>query len=146
MPEFLGNIYNPKHSYLQQYNLTLQQQLQGRFALSLSYVGSRGIHLHNLQEMNPVVPCNMPGSTTASNPGCADFGDGIDRSNQPWNNGRNPVWDPTLTNLTCPPYNPGGTVNSCRINPNAAMIALDATNSDSWYNALQVSTYKVPSN
>jgi hypothetical protein len=135
VPEFLGNVYNPKHSYLQEYNLTLQQQLPAGFALSLSYAGSRGIHQHNLQELNPVEPCNMPGSTTATGPGCTGtYGTYTDRAAAPWNNGKTPVWDPTLTNVSCPLYPTGA---SCRINPNVAMEALDATNADTWYNGLQ---------
>ena len=56
---------NPKTTYMAQYNLTVQQQLPGRMALTVAYVGSRGIHIRRVVEGNPVIPCNMPGSSTA---------------------------------------------------------------------------------
>ncbi len=127
LPFISGNDYNPKSTYLQQYNLSIQRQLPGRMALSAAYVGSRGIHISRAVEGNPVIPCNMPNSTTATNDplGCAGL-TGI-----PWNSGKNPVWDPN--------FMPDGAplCATQRVNPNISAWGKVSTDGDSYYNALQ---------
>jgi hypothetical protein len=131
-PQLTGIDYNAKTFYLQQYNITIQQQLPAGIALSAAYVGSRGIHLRRALEGNPVVPCNYPGATPS--PGCSDGG--INRAAVPWSDGMNPVWDPTLA-----PWNsPIG--RSGRFNPNLAALVFNGFDGDSYYNALQVSVTK----
>jgi hypothetical protein len=105
-------------------------------ALTLAYVGSRGIHIRRVVEGNPVIPCNMPNSSTATaDPaGCAGL------STLPWNNGLNPVWDTTLYPGNSPPG------NSHRVNPNLPALVFNTTDGDSWYNALQTSLAKQVSN
>src|SRR6202043_3931233 len=49
--------YNIKQPQIVQYNLNLQQQLPWQMALSIGYVGSRGIHLNQALEGNFTVPC-----------------------------------------------------------------------------------------
>jgi hypothetical protein len=48
--------YYSKQPHLLQYNLTVEHQLPWNMALSVGYVGSRGINLFNLQEENPNIP------------------------------------------------------------------------------------------
>ena len=48
--------YNLKEPTMYDYTATLQQQLPWNMALSIGYVGSRGIHLYQIREANPTVP------------------------------------------------------------------------------------------
>jgi hypothetical protein len=134
IPQLTGNEYRPKTTYMAQYNVTVQQQLPGHMALTVAYVGSRGIHLRRVVEGNPVIPCNMPGSTTAivDPAGCA----GLTSDVVAWNNGMTPVWDPARHPGNSPPG------NSLRRNPNLAALVWNSTDGDSWYNALQTSVAK----
>jgi hypothetical protein len=136
-PQIAGNEYNPKTTYMQQYNLAIQQQLPGSMVLSAAYVGSRGIHIRRVTEGNPVIPCNMPGSTTAANDptGCG-VGTSSDLSAEPWNKGLTPVWDPALY----PGNAPIGA--NYRVNPNVATWVKSSSDGDSWYSALQTSVAK----
>ncbi len=54
--------YYSKQPHILQYNLTVQQQLPGSFALTIGYVGSRGIDLFRISEQNPfkTVQCTGP--------------------------------------------------------------------------------------
>ena len=83
-------------------NLTVQQQLPFSMALSVSYVGSRGIHLPSIREGNP----NVPQSTGAN---------GL------------PVW---------------ATSGTVRINPNWGNFEILGSQSESSYNAMEVSFVK----
>ena len=131
-PQLTGIDYNASTFYLQQYNLTIQQQLPAGIALSAAYVGSRGVHLRRAMEGNPVIPCNYPGATPTL--GCSDGG--INRAAIAWSDGMNPVWDPMLA-----PWNsPLG--RSGRFNPNVAVLVFKSFDGDSYYNALQVSVTK----
>jgi hypothetical protein len=53
------------HMYMQQYNLSLQQQLTPNWLFSLDYVGNRGVHMRGSYESNPAV--YIPGSSTTGN-------------------------------------------------------------------------------
>ena len=58
---FKGSVISPvnyyvKQPYLIQYNLTVQHQFPGDTALSMSYVGSRGIHHWDILEGNRPIP------------------------------------------------------------------------------------------
>jgi hypothetical protein len=166
IPQPAGNIYNPKSTYLQQYNLSIQQQLPGNVVLSAAYVGSRGIHIRRVIDGNPVEPCNMPGSTIASfvvgpNNPCTQVpvfdpvlgpppsgGYYLNLAAQPWNNGKNPVWDPYLTPTNSAPNSvaiPGSfpfNGGSFRINPHVPTFVEDTTDGDTYYNALQTAVAK----
>ena len=140
IPQLAGNDYRPKSTYMAQYNLTVQQQLPGHMALTVAYVGSRGIHLRRVAEGNPVIPCNMPGSSTAAaDPtGCGAtlanvVANGLSTD---WKNGMNPIWDAALYPAAAPPG------NSYRVNPNLPAYVKSTTDGDSWYNALQTSLNK----
>jgi Carboxypeptidase regulatory-like domain/TonB dependent receptor len=52
--------YHLKQSQLYTWNLTVEQQVLSSMALSLSYVGSRGVHLMGEEEANPNVPAPCP--------------------------------------------------------------------------------------
>ena len=51
--------YQDKSPHSLQYNLSLEQQLPLGVALSVSFVGRRGINLYTGMEGNPVVPKNL---------------------------------------------------------------------------------------
>jgi hypothetical protein len=53
-----GPPYNIQQPYLMQWNMTVDHQLPGSMALSVSYVGTRGVHLWDNQENNPCLPTN----------------------------------------------------------------------------------------
>ena len=136
-PSISGSVYNQRDSYIQEYNLTIQQQLPGNMVLMAAYAGSRGIHLRRDVEGNPVEPCNMPNSTTASLPGCTTaLPDGTIPASVAWNNGKTPVFNGQLY----PGSAPLG--NSYRLNPNVTNFVLITTDADSYYNALQSSVAK----
>lgn len=56
----LRNLYlepNPKHNYVQQWNLTLQRELMPNLTATVAYVGSHGVHLPFLiNDANYVLP------------------------------------------------------------------------------------------
>jgi len=144
-PQIAGNVYNPKSTYMQQYNLAIQQQLPGNMALTAAYVGSRGIHIRRVVDGNPVIPCNMPNSkTAAADPAGCGVGTSNDLSAVAWNNGMTPVWDPALYPGNAPTgdLSQGLTGQSFRVNPNIAAWVASTTDGDSWYNALQTSIAK----
>jgi hypothetical protein len=110
--------YHAKQPYSLQYNLSVERQLPGSLALTLAYVGSRGIHLWSLHDANPVVP--------------SGFVDGI------------PQWVPPpgpFPGFFCPD-GAVSFVNSCRENPALSTVGEFSTVGDSWYNGLQVGVVK----
>ena len=60
--------YNMQQPTLGQWNLQIQQQLPWGMAVTVGYVGTRGWHLYQVREGNPVLPLNgtLPLSPTAS--------------------------------------------------------------------------------
>ena len=44
--------FKPERSYMQQYNLSVQRELLPSFVLTVSYVGSRGVHLARRNDIN----------------------------------------------------------------------------------------------
>jgi hypothetical protein len=48
--------YNASQPYIIQYNLTVQRQLARNAAISVAYVGTRGVHLWQQLEGNPTIP------------------------------------------------------------------------------------------
>lgn len=103
--------YNPPRNYVQQYNLTLQQNLMWNLNLKTAWVGSHGVH-----QAFRTTDANIPQPTIAPNGQmifpCAAFVAG-------------------LTNLSCKtPASP--------INPNFGQIDGQSWNSGSSYNGLLV--------
>ncbi|MGC2418831.1 MAG: TonB-dependent receptor [Candidatus Acidiferrales bacterium] len=110
--------YHAKQPYSMQYNLSVERQLPGGLALTLAYVGSRGVHLWALHDANPVVPSAFVG--------------GI------------PQWVPPpgpFPGFFCPD-GAVSFINSCRENPNLSTVGAFSTVGDSWYNGLQVGLVK----
>jgi hypothetical protein len=114
-PSFDAADYYSKQPYMMQYNLSVDQQITPGMALSVGYVGTRGIHLYALSEANPCIPTG--------------FSNGL----------------PNWAGLTaeeqgddCP--NPTtGAANGDRVNPNYGSINMNTTDDSSRYDALQVS-------
>ena len=52
-------LYNIDQTHLLQWNLTVEQQLARSLLLTVSYVGTRGIHLWNNEEGNPCIPTSV---------------------------------------------------------------------------------------
>jgi hypothetical protein len=118
-PQFID--YNWQSSYLITWNASVQQQLPWNMAISVGYVGNRGVHIPTVRESNPIIPTSF-GSCGDPSSLCV--------------NGQVPFWDtgsPAYTNVNpycgtvlCPPGTPGpSTINV-------------ATVADSRYNGLQV--------
>jgi hypothetical protein len=106
--------YNAKQPHVLQYNLGVQHQLPWNMALSVGYVGSRGIELFRLVDENPNRTCGSAGS------GCSLPSSQFAIAGQPF-------WGP---NLVVPPP---------RLNQNFGSATMVSTGSSSWYNALQTS-------
>jgi hypothetical protein len=114
-PSFDAADYYAKQPYLLQYNLAMDQQLPGGVALTLAYVGTRGVHLFALVEANPCKPT------------------GFD-SNGP------PNWAALSGNM-CPDLITGAP-NGNRTSLNFGSINSNTTDASSRYNGLQVSVVK----
>ena len=103
-----GMNYYAKQPYLMQFNLGVEQQLPGSMALSVAYVGSRGIHLWGLRQTNNYIPTSVI-------------------------NGVN-FWDP----YAAAGAGLGGTNATTRVNPNWLSYYMEDAIGDSYYNSLQV--------
>ena len=110
-----GIDYNSYRPSLMQYNLTVEHQFPGDLAVSVSYAGSRGIHLWTVNEGNPEIPSAI---------------------------GTNDSWYTTLSGVTNANGQPAA--GSPRVNQNlvnsgwGSDMIMMTTAADSWYNALQV--------
>jgi Carboxypeptidase regulatory-like domain/TonB dependent receptor len=116
--EVVTSNYYAKQPYSMQYNLSLQHEFPGSIALTVAYVGSRGVHLWAFHDANPVVP--------------SAFVNDI------------PQWVPPpgpFPGFFCPD-GAVSFVNSCRENPNLSTVGSFDTIGDSWYNGLQVGVTK----
>jgi hypothetical protein len=105
--------YYIKQPHLLQYNLNIQHQLPGNMALTVAYVGSRGLDLFTVRDQNPYVPTSISNGVY--------------------------YWNPAPPQGQCP--NPNAT-GSCRINPNFGPATMVTTGSESWYNSGQVTLAK----
>ena len=118
--------YYAKQPYLDQYSVEVEQQLPAGMALSVGYVGSRGIHLWSVREGNPVVPIA----------GTDAHGNALPASELTSALDANPVFNTNLSIFSCP------LGHSCRVNPNMAGVTFTTTDGDSWFNSLQVGVTK----
>ncbi len=123
--------YNMKQSKMLQYNLTLQEKLPFQMALTLGYVGSRGLDLMSFIEGNPVIPQGVPGFTSGGLETCLPRPAGY-----------------TPLNIAQQNY-VDGTANTCflgtesRRNPNwGTFDSLIGAFGDSWYNGLEIGLEK----
>jgi len=98
--------YNAGQPYLIQYNLAFQRQLARDAAISVAYVGTRGVHLWQQLEGNPTIPTAVVNGV------------------QYWSN--------------AVPLCQGGSIPTCRINPNFGSVNTNNTVGVSHYDSLQV--------
>jgi len=124
-----GPAYPSPQPYLMQWNLSVDRQLPWDTALSVGYVGTRGLHLWNNTENNPCIPTNQ-----------ALLGDPTVFPN--WAGGSCPNKTTTAGALigACPAgtnINIQCTANG-RFNPHFGTMAGESATSESWYDGLQV--------
>ena len=62
---FLTLPLQPKHPYMNQWNLSVQHALGKDFMVSANYVGNNTIHMQSQNQLNPAV--FIPGSSTLTN-------------------------------------------------------------------------------
>lgn len=122
-PQFID--YNWQSSNMLQWNASVQQQLPWNMAISVGYVGNRGLHIPTVRESNPIIPTSFGACGDAASL-CV--------------NGQVPFWDtgspayhtinPYCGTVLCAP----GTFGPSTINV--------ATAADSRYNGFQVVAQK----
>ena len=137
--------YQLKNPHSLQYNLTVQQQLPLGLALSVSYVGNRGINLYTDEDGNPVVPAgNNNGVPFYSVPnGLAQC---FNNANIP-GVGATPfdftkTYSPATSAFLLANYGTLGSSAPCRVNPYWSSTIFITARSNSWYNGLQVAVAK----
>src|SRR5258708_17204717 len=130
--------YNVKQPYLMQWNLTVDHQLPGGVGLTVSYVGTRGVHLWGQSEGNPCKPTGyddaantIPNWVNAGNAECPTYPDASNTS------GPFKGLHACSPAVGAPLVIPTGRAN-CSL---ASYDKID-TNSRSWYDGLQVSLQK----
>jgi hypothetical protein len=117
---------NFKPAMIDQWNLTIQQQLTNTLTFQLGYVGQRGAHLLNFEDIAQSIPLNAQGQVAG--PG------------QP------------IASVAPGPYLGGGTAGSLYLADNVnfggaqALAGANMSNSDQKYNALQAVLQKRMSN
>lgn len=118
-PQFID--YNFLSSNMLQWNASVQQQLPWNMAVSVGYVGNRGIHIPTVRESNPIIPTSFgPCGDPASR--CVD--------------GQVPFWD-----MSSPAYhtvNPYCGTVLCGPGLYGPSTINVATVADSRYNGLQI--------
>lgn len=128
--------YNVKQPYLMQWNLSVDQQLPFGVGLTVSYVGTRGVHIWGQSEANPCVPTGsdangFPNWANGANAECPAYPDTTN------------TFPPTAGIHACspapgvPPLIPDGRAN-CFF---GSYDRLDA-NSRTWYDGLQITLQK----
>jgi outer membrane receptor protein involved in Fe transport len=62
--------YNPKSTYVQQYNVNVQRAFSSRAVVTVGYIGSHGVHLWREADLNNAIPLTPDGTQFApvSNP------------------------------------------------------------------------------
>ncbi|MBI4478905.1 MAG: TonB-dependent receptor, partial [Acidobacteria bacterium] len=116
--------YKLEQPRLLSYNFTVEQQLPGQIGLTAAFAGSRGIHLMQNQEGNPIYA-----GGTQQNGVCVDV-----KPNEP---------DVDVTGPKC--WLGSGVavaLREPRRNPNWASIDMRLAEGDSWYNSLQLTVQK----
>jgi hypothetical protein len=133
--------YNVQQPYMMQWNLSIDQQLPGAIGLSVSYVGTRGIHLWSDTDENPCQPTGTlngePDWINAANVGCPAGAD-------------NATYHNNANNQPCPFYVFAGSnpisipdpQSDGRFNCSMASLIEIGTGSRSWYDGLQVTLNK----
>ena len=127
--------YNLSQPHLLTYSLTIDHQLPLGWILSVSYVGTRGLDLYALKDLNPAPPTCTTNVEVACAPGTS-VPNGIR------------YWAPIVAITTLPDGAAGcsedfnGPNGSCRLNPYWGSNTTTTNAGDSWYNSLQVNVQK----
>ena len=107
--------FHAKQPYLMQWNLAIEQKLGGSTVLTVGYVGTRGVHLWQSEDVNTVLPTAIVNGA--------------------------PFWNPAILG----PEEAAGCLSivpTCRANPNFGANTQIETHGESFYNALQVGVNK----
>jgi hypothetical protein len=114
-PSIESMDFHAKQPYLVQWNLAIEQKLPGNTVLTVGYVGTRGVHLWQSEDVNPVAPTSIVNGL--------------------------PYWNPAIVGpeegLGCLSFVP-----TCRLNPNFGSNQQIETHGESFYNALQLGVNK----
>ena len=98
-----------------QWNLAIEQKLPGNTVLTVGYVGTRGVHLWQSEDVNTVLPTSIVNGA--------------------------PFWDPAILG----PKEAAGCLSivpTCRANPNLGANTQIESHGESFYNGLQVGINK----
>jgi hypothetical protein len=118
-------LYNAAQPNVLQYNLTIERQLPGNMSLGVAYVGSRGAHIWQTQQGNPV---SMPYDQTVTVNGTPTrFYTALVNGVEYWSN--------TIPNCIA-------VIPSCRVNPNFGSNVQNTPVGISHFNSLQVNLNK----
>ena len=107
--------FHAKQPYMIQWNLAIEQKLPGNTVLTLGYVGTRGVHLWQSEDVNTVLPTAIVNGA--------------------------PFWDPAILG----PKEAAGCLSivpTCRANPNFGANTQIESHGESFYNGLQVGVNK----
>ncbi len=122
--------YHLKQPRLYSYNLTAEHQFPGQIGMTLSYAGSRGIHLMQTREGNPTIPLGVVRGSICDS--------------------RVPTVPESVTGPKCwrgadaTNANPSGTATGIdpRVNPAWNTIEYKTAAGDSWYNSMQLTVVR----
>jgi hypothetical protein len=128
-----------RQPYLMQWNLSIDQQLPGNMGLTVSYVGTRGLHLWGQGDANPCIPTAVVNGI----PNWANTqGLGINLGKPVACPSANLAFPSGHTCTVIPSSGPTRLILSGRANCNFGNDNAIQTTSASWYNGLQVSLQK----
>jgi hypothetical protein len=122
--------YNSTNPMLYQWNLTLQRQLPKDMAISVAYVGTRGVHEWEIREGNPVQPTSGLVSVNGVN---VPYLSEIVNGQQYWSTTIANCQSGTLDNASGTFLKP-----TCRVNPVFGTLGQNSTTGVSTYDSLQV--------
>jgi hypothetical protein len=125
-PNSLRSLYveqNPKRDYVMQWNLSVAQELSSTMVLTLTYVGSRGVHQpYKMDNINMVLPT-------------------LTSTGYQWPCGPDGTGNPCASR-----YKPTGTqanpIQTVTLNPNFGRISANLWQANSFYHALQANLTK----
>jgi hypothetical protein len=139
--------YNIHQPYLMQWNLSVDQQLPGGIGLTISYVGTRGVHIWGQSEANPCQPTHITNGfpdwvndkSTECPAGEHNNSWTNNNANQPCRQFVGPGFSIPVSVNAAPPNIPADDGRSnCSF---ASYDRLDA-NSRTWYDGLQITLQK----
>ncbi|HEV2523132.1 MAG TPA: carboxypeptidase regulatory-like domain-containing protein [Candidatus Acidoferrales bacterium] len=115
----------PKRNYVMQWNLSVARELSSTLALTVGYVGSRGVHQpYRVDNIDTVLPTFVPGAGYL------------------WPCGPDGQGDSCVVGLTTPGSGQTAPVSSSKLNPNFGRINATLWEANSFYDAMQVDIAK----